>query len=94
MPFVLVSTSTGDGLIPSEKNFVMVSDDREALETERDRRAVERKEWLATHELPWWGDYAVIASEKVEEIPTLAGGTIAGNLSGQTDGGLSQRENL
>ncbi len=88
MPFVLVSTSTGDELIHSRRNVVMVSDDRAALEAERERRAAERKEWLATHEIPWWAECSVIASETIEEVPALPNqpfvtgeiSTVEGNL--------------
>ncbi len=73
MPFVLVSTTTGDELIPPEKTNVLVSDDRQALEAERERRAAERKQWLATHqdEIPWWFNTSIIDHEVIEEVPAL-----------------------
>ncbi len=80
MPFVLVSTTTGDELIPPEKNNVLVSDDRQALEAERERRAAYREKWLETHQYEISGPQlnSIIDHETIEEVPALTGGTTAG----------------
>ncbi len=71
MSFVLVSTTRGDDLIAPERKVVATSDDRETLESERDRRSKERSDWLEKNDLPWWSQASIISSETIEEVPSL-----------------------
>ena len=52
MSFVLVSTTRGDDLIAPERKVVATSDNRAALEAEKDRRSKERSDWLQKNDLP------------------------------------------
>jgi hypothetical protein len=68
--FALISTSIGDELIPSEDKIVAFSEDRAKLESLKDERAKERKEWLDKHgrSIQWWQRCSIISSERTEEV--------------------------
>lgn len=69
--YVLIAKTTGDDLIPSNNQVIATSASRQALETLQADRLAERTAWLATHEVPWWQQEAVIASEEVVAVHTV-----------------------
>lgn len=74
MSFVLVSTTRGDELIPSAQSIVAESDDRAKLETLRTQRAKEREDYLKAHFMPWWMEAGIIATEEIQEVPSVRRG--------------------
>lgn len=70
MAFVLIARTTGDDLFPAKDKVVAESSHRQRLEDLRDTRATERKIWLARNPVPYGAQCSVIASERIEEVPT------------------------
>lgn len=66
--YVLVGTTRGDDLIPPRRVNIAVSDDIMEILILRLKRRQERKEWLQTHDIPWFNQESVFVSEEIEEV--------------------------
>jgi hypothetical protein len=71
MSYVLMAHTNGDDVIPSQQIPISTSDSRDDLEALRDRREVEREDWLASHSIPWFQQCDVIYKEEIVEVQTV-----------------------
>jgi len=69
--FVLIARTNGDELIPAKDSVIAASDSRARLELLKEAREEERKAYLAAHPIPWFLEYGIIASERIEEVPRV-----------------------
>jgi len=69
--YVLIARTHGDELIPARDSIVAESIDRTRLEKLKEQREIERAAFLEKQPIPWWMEAGIIASERIEEVPSV-----------------------